>query len=229
MSAEAPLLLALHSSSETLAVGMQALPWEGQPTGDPRLASFPLGRRLSNALLPCVEELLPAEQWPRLARLVVATGPGGFTGTRLTVVLARTLAQQLAIPLHGFSSFLLIARRLAAPGGPLGSDAEATEFWLHQELPRRGTVAGAYGCDLQAFGGMAERQVPRLFRPQEPLPWQTGGSATATSPLGFPAFVEPEADAAELLELGQLAHAAALGGPWGPVLPLYPTSPVEGL
>ena len=229
MSAEAPLLLALHSSSETLAVGVQALPWEGQPAGDLRLASFPLGRRLSNALLPCVEELLPAEQWPRLARLVVATGPGGFTGTRLTVVLARTLAQQLAIPLHGFSSFLLIARRLAAPGGPLNSDGAAATFWLHQELPRRGTVAGAYGRDPQAFGGMAEQQVPRLFRPQEPLPWQNLDGAEAVAPAAMPAQVEPEADAAELLALGELAHAADLSGPWGPVLPLYPTSPVEGL
>ena len=41
--------------------------------------------------------------------------------------------------------------------------------------------------------------------------------------------VEPEADVAELLALGQLAHGAGLSGPWGPVLPLYPTSPVEGL
>ena len=100
----APLLLALHSSSETLAVGLQPLDDAAAP---PQLASFPLGRRLSNELLPCLEQVLPAEHWGRLGRLVVATGPGGFTGTRLTVVLARTLAQQLACPLHGFSSTLL--------------------------------------------------------------------------------------------------------------------------
>jgi hypothetical protein len=41
--------------------------------------------------------------------------------------------------------------------------------------------------------------------------------------------VEPEADVAQLLALGQLAAAVHLPGPWGPVLPLYPTSPVEGL
>ena len=224
MSADAPLLLALHSSSETLAVGVQTLPFEGVAAGEQRAAAFPLGRRLSNALLPCVEELLPADQWPRLARLVVATGPGGFTGTRLTVVFARTLAQQLAIPLHGFSSFLLMARRLVALGGPLDAESAATGFWLHQELPRRGTVAGAYGVDPEAFGGVAEQQVPRLFRAQEPLPWDCHPPLCA-----LPALVEPEADVAELLALGQLAHADALSGPWGPVLPIYPTSPVEGL
>jgi hypothetical protein len=41
--------------------------------------------------------------------------------------------------------------------------------------------------------------------------------------------VDPEADTAELLALGQAAAAAQLPGPWAPVLPLYPTSPVEGL
>ena len=221
MGAAPPLLLALHSSSESLGLGVQVLPQDGAPAAPPRLASLPLGRRLSNGLLPALEELLPAAQWPQLARLAVATGPGGFTGTRLTVVLARTLAQQLAIPLHGFSSFLLMARRLA---GPAGAMAGQPCFWLQQELPRRGTVAGCYGPDPQAFGGMAELALPRLFRPGEPLPWQ----GAVPQPV-LPAVVEPQADAAELLSLGLLAHGAALAGPWQPVLPLYPTSPVEGL
>jgi len=229
MSAGPPLLLALHSSSETLAVGLQALPGLDAPAGLVRLASFPLGRQLSNALLTSVEQLLPAQEWPRLGRLVVATGPGGFTGTRLTVVLARTLAQQLAIPLHGISSFQLMARRLAQPQGPM---AGLPRFWLQQELPRRGTVAGCYGPDPQALGGMGELALPRLFRPGEPLPWQgatEGVSEEASWQPVLPAVVDPEADVAELLALGQLAHAAALPGPWQPVLPLYPTSPVEGL
>lgn len=225
MSTSPPLLLALHSSSESLAVGVQPLPDPPCPasrsTPESQVASFPLGRQLSRELLPCVEQLLPAEQWPRLARLVVATGPGGFTGTRLTVVLARTLAQQLDIPLHGYGSFLLMARRLAAPPGPLAGQAR---FWLQQELPRRGSVAGLYGPDAQAFGGIAELQSPRLFPPGEPLPWLLDPAEPA-----WPALVEPEADVAGLLALGQLAHAAGQAGPWGPVLPLYPTSPVEGL
>jgi tRNA threonylcarbamoyladenosine biosynthesis protein TsaB len=221
MSVAAPLLLALHSSSETLGLGVEPLLSAGTPGDGARLASHPLGRRLSNALLPCLEDLLPAEHWPRLARLVVATGPGGFTGTRLTVVLARTLAQQLAIPLHGFSSFLLMARRLGADASAM---AAQPRFWLQQELPRRGIVAGCYGADPQACGGMAELMEPRLFRPGEPLPWQLAGAGPA-----LPALVDPLADVAELLALGRLAHQRDLAGPWQPVLPLYPTSPVEGL
>ncbi|MFZ9149213.1 tRNA (adenosine(37)-N6)-threonylcarbamoyltransferase complex dimerization subunit type 1 TsaB [Vulcanococcus sp.] len=211
-SSQSSLLLALHSSSETLGVGVQA------PGAEPRIASFPLGRQLSNDLLPCVEELLPAEHWPQLGRLVVATGPGGFTGTRLTVVLARTLAQQLSIPLHGFSSFLLMARRHWAmqPWPP------HQRLWLQQPLPRRGVVAGAYSPDPQALGGVAEALEPRLYRSGEAWP----GDGSGDEPC-LEAVVEPQADVRQLLELGQLADAAGLPGPWEPVLPLYPTSPVE--
>jgi len=207
------LLLALHSSSETFALAVQALT-DDHPA---QVASFPLGRRLSNELLACVEELLPADQWPRIGRLVVATGPGGFTGTRLTVVFARTLAQQLAIPLHGYSSFLLMAHRLAAPGQVM---AEVPRFWLTQELPRRGVVAGCYGPAAPGgLGELAELEPPRLFRAGDGLPAEPRQ----------PAVVDPEADALQLLQLGQRAAAAQLPGPWQPVLPLYPTSPVDGL
>ena len=135
-----PWLLALHSSSDSLGVGLQRL----GATQPERLESFPLGRSLSNRLFDCLESVLPADAWPRLGRLAVATGPGGFTGTRLTVVLARTLAQQLALPLDGISSFQLMAGRLLA--GPRPPSA-AGPFWLLQELPRRGVVAGLYGVD----------------------------------------------------------------------------------
>ena len=173
-----------------------------------RVASFPLGRRLSNELLPCVEQLLPAERWPQIGRLVVATGPGGFTGTRLTVVLARTLAQQLQVPLDGVSSFLLAARRLGIQ--------EPT--WLVQELPRRGVVAGLYG-PAGAGGTLTELEPPRLFGPGTAVPPGVQVPATALLPD----------DVDQLLELSLLAHAQGLAAPWQPVLPSYPTSPVAGL
>ena len=132
------------------------------------------------------------------------------------MVLARTLAQQLQIPLHGFGSFLLMARRLAEAGVLTG---DQPRFWLRQTLPRRGIVAGAYRLDAAALGGIRETDAPRLFRPEEEGP---GGEP------GAPAEVDAEQDVRQLLALGCLAHAAALPGPWESVLPLYPTSPVDG-
>ncbi len=210
-----PWLLALHSTSEVLGLGLAPLApsseVSAQEAQSPCIRSHSLGRRLSNDLLTCVEELLPAQQWRKLGRLAVATGPGGFTGTRVTVVFARTLAQQLALPLDGFSSFLLIAHRLRQR-----AEVGDQPFWLLQELPRRGIVAGCYAVDEWALGGIAEREAPRLYGQLTDLP---------PGPR-LEARVDPAADVDQLLRLSGLAATAGSTAPWADVLPLYPTSPV---
>lgn len=209
-------LLALHSSEAGLAVGLQPLARPGQPPAAPRLAHFPLERDLANQLFACVESVLPASAWPRLGRLAVATGPGGFTGTRISLALARTLAQQLAVPLDGFSSFLLIARRLTRQ--PL---EPPPRFWLVRTLPRHGLVAGLYGHPEAGAPdeGVVELLAPRLYRDS------ADPAALAAAPQ-WPASCQLPEDVAELLLLSQAAAARGCPGPWAPVLPLYPTSPV---
>lgn len=207
------VVLALHSSSDVLGVGVAPLIAPGSPCPEAggigiRSQAFPLGRALSNQLFAAVETVLPADQWTRIGRLAVALGPGGFTGTRLTVVMARTLAQQLAVPLDGVGSFLLMARRLQLQ--------EPT--WLVQTLPRRGVVAGCYGPDPAAWSGMAELAAPKLYPDLAALP----------AGPHCPAVVELPADVEQLLALACLAAADPdrQPAPWQPVLPLYPTSPV---
>ncbi len=221
---QGPWLLALHSSGDSLGVALQPL-GGSQP---PRLAAFPLGRALANELLACVEAVLPASDWRQLGRLAVATGPGGFTGTRLTVTLARTLAQQLGLPLDGIGSFLLIARRLQR----LGALPAAGALWLVQELPRRGLVAGLYAAPKPGQP-IRELLAPRLYPDGAAL---VAAETTLASP-GFcpsaaslprcPAQVQQPEDVAELLRFSQEAAAAGLPAPWPSVVPLYPTSPVE--
>ncbi|MFY8149200.1 MAG: tRNA (adenosine(37)-N6)-threonylcarbamoyltransferase complex dimerization subunit type 1 TsaB [Prochlorococcaceae cyanobacterium] len=205
-------LLALHSSSETFAVA--ARPLEG--AGEVMARAFPLGRSLSNQLLPCVETVLPAGHWPRIRRLAVATGPGGFTGTRLSVVFARTLAQQLGLPLDGACSFSLIAERLLAEGKAPPHDP----FWLVQVLPRRGVVAGLYAAAPERPGGVEEQRPPRLHPGEELLQELEPGAVRLPAEASLPADVE------RLLERSRQAALASLAAPWQPVLPLYPTSPV---
>ena len=81
-----PLLLALHSCSDSF--GMALL--DPQSGAEPLVQAHPDGRGLSNSLISRVQGLLPPERWPQLQGLAVATGPGGFTGTRLTVCLLYT-------------------------------------------------------------------------------------------------------------------------------------------
>lgn len=198
------LLLALHSSSPVLGVALLDL---DRPDAPPALQAFDLGRALSNQLFDSIEQLLPAARWSELGRLAVATGPGGFTGTRLTVVLARTLAQQLQLPLDGVCSFALVAARLAL--------SEPT--WLCQNLPRRGTVAGLYQADSAAVCGVAELAAPRLFPVGTELP---------PGPCAAAAVQIPD-DLLPLLRWSAAQAAAASPAPWQLVLPLYPTSPVD--
>jgi tRNA threonylcarbamoyl adenosine modification protein YeaZ len=203
--ARAGTVLALHSSGSQLGVGMRWLDCS-QPD---RIRSFDRGRALANALLTCVEEVCPASEWSTLARLAVATGPGGFTSTRLTVVLARTLAQQLAVPLDGVGSLALVARRMGLHG----------PSWLVQELPRRGLVAGLYGPDPDRSGAMREWLSPRLHA--------DGSALQALRPAPcLPVVENVQADTLALLDLASAAHAQAVAAPWQPVLPIYPTSPV---
>lgn len=200
-----PLLLALHSCSD--AFGMALLDPE-QPGVEPLVQVHPDGRGLSNSLILRVQALLPPERWPQLQGLAVATGPGGFTGTRLTVVLARTLAQQLDCPLLGVSSYALMAPRLERQLPP---SLRGEPFWITQELPRRGLVGGQYQISADQ---VQELSLPTLL-PQGASP--------------HPA-VEAQLDVAEdvgrLLQLLQRSHGTGAAMPWAEVLPIYPTSPV---
>lgn len=205
-------LLALHSSTETFGVALQPL---GQRDGPRVLEAFPLGRALSNDLMPCVEAVLPAREWPHLARLAVATGPGGFTGTRLSVAMARTLCQQLGLPLDGISSFQLVARRL------LGENPTSEPVILSQVLPRHGMVAGLYRMDPDSPGGVAELVPPRLYRQEDELHGVLGNHSHV------PAQPQLPEDVGELLTISQETARLGRPAPWASVVPLYPTSPVE--
>lgn len=204
-------LLALHSSSDTFGVALQPL---GQQEVPPAIQAFPLGRALANDLLPCVEAVLPARQWKQLARVVVATGPGGFTGTRLTVAMARTLCQQLGLPLDGISSFHLMARRL------LVENPTSEPVTLCQELPRHGVVAGLYRLDSTSPGGVAELNPPQLYRQEDDLVRVLGHHSRYAAQPQLPS------DAQELLAISQERARLGWPAPWVSVVPLYPTSPV---
>jgi tRNA threonylcarbamoyladenosine biosynthesis protein TsaB len=200
-----PLLLALHSCSNSF--GMALLDPE-QPGAGPLVQVHPDGRGLSNSLISRVQALLPPERWPQLQGLAVATGPGGFTGTRLSVVMARTMAQQLACPLLGVSSYSLMAPRLELQ---LPQSMQGQPFWVTQELPRRGVVGGEYQISA---GQVHELSLPTL------LPQGSSPQPAVQVQLDVAADVE------RLLQLLQRSHGAGAAMPWAEVLPIYPTSPV---
>jgi tRNA threonylcarbamoyl adenosine modification protein YeaZ len=95
--------LALHTSSPALGFAI------GSNADDVRSQTWDLGRETSNYLHPYLLEFLSPQTWQDLGWIAVANGPGGFTGTRLAVVTARTLGQQLNLPVFTISSLAAIA------------------------------------------------------------------------------------------------------------------------
>lgn len=72
------------------------------------LISNPDHRQFAASLImPTLTVLLQQANWQKsdLEAIVVGVGPGGFTGTRIAVVTARTLSQSLYLPLLGISRF----------------------------------------------------------------------------------------------------------------------------
>lgn len=95
--------LALHTSTPQLGIAI------ANYAGDHRRQIWDLGRGLASQLHQYLSEMLAPQTWQDLEFIAVAQGPGGFTGTRIGVVTARTIAQQLEIPLFGISNLAAVA------------------------------------------------------------------------------------------------------------------------
>jgi len=95
--------LALHTTSPQLGLALQ------DETGNTRSQTWNLGRETSSQLHHLLATFIQPLSWQDLSWLAVAKGPGGFTGTRLGMVTARILAQQLNLPLFAISTLAAVA------------------------------------------------------------------------------------------------------------------------
>jgi tRNA threonylcarbamoyladenosine biosynthesis protein TsaB len=170
------LLLALDTSTAVAAVAVLR--------GGALLAERSLSaeRNHSVHLLTTVQELLRSlELRPRqLGGIAVGAGPGSYTGVRVAVSAAKTLAWTLGVPLAGVSTLAALAlgahRRAsaAAPSAPAAAaqapdaPAAAGRRWLVPLLNARRVQAftAVYEVDGNTVGGLAERAADgvRLVR-----------------------------------------------------------------
>jgi tRNA threonylcarbamoyladenosine biosynthesis protein TsaB len=157
----------------------------------------------------------------QLSAVAVATGPGSFTGLRVGVCAARTLAQALGIPLLGLPSFAVLAWSQAAPGEYLwiATDARAGELY-----------AASYG---RTESGLQVRAAPHVLPASVALEEWTrrralGERALVDAGAARSLNLAPGSAADELVpraaDLARLAERElALAGPHDPasVEPLY--------
>ena len=79
-----------------------------------------MGRGQAERLMPLLEEVLHrgGAGWSDLTRIGVGTGPGNFTGIRISVSAARGLSLSLGIPAVGISGFDVIEQETTTPHIP---------------------------------------------------------------------------------------------------------------
>ena len=206
-------LLALHSTSESFGIAVKDI--EEKETII-KSEVFNIGRALSNKLFSCIETILPRKFWKQIIRISVAKGPGSYTSTRLTISMARTIAQQINCSLDSMSSFQIMAPRLYKY---LDQNQNFNPFWIKDTLPRRGIIAGKYklikihkDSDFHEF---SEIISPQLISNDEEI----NPSIKASNNI--------EKDIISLINFSEYCQKSNLHSNWRTILPIYPTSPID--
>lgn len=126
------MILAIDTATSQVSV---AFGRAGRVLGEVRIDG---GRRHAEQLGPAIAYLAGelGIDFARLAGVAVGTGPGLYTGLRVGVTTARTMAQTLAIPIVGISSLDLVAypwrtthRRVVAVLDARRREVFAARYW----------------------------------------------------------------------------------------------------
>ncbi|GAB1544073.1 tRNA (adenosine(37)-N6)-threonylcarbamoyltransferase complex dimerization subunit type 1 TsaB [Scytonema sp. NUACC21] len=205
--------LALHTTTPELGLAVSNF------AGDTRSQVWKLERELSSLLHQYLIEFIKPQTWADLGFIAVAKGPGGFTGTRIGVVTARTLGQQLGIPVFAISNLAAVA----------WFKARASEGWGEQaiavQMPaQRGQVFGAiYQPTLDGSG--LDILLPDAAI--APVAWQEKLVNWNTSYQLIEAQSGLAATVPSILELAYLEWQRGKRPNWSDALPFYGQHPVE--
>jgi len=171
---------------------------------------------LCNNLINDLNEFISKENLQKVNKISVSIGPANFNASRLIVVLARTISQQINCPLNGFSSFEIMARRIALKNNIF---TNKKSFWIYKKLKRKGLIAGKYEiCHKEKNSSdlvIRETVLPKVVEELE------------SKELFLEANYDDKEDLKELLDLSNKNFLNANVNAWHKVLPLYPNSPIN--
>ena len=171
---------------------------------------------LCNNLINDLNKFISKENLQKIEKLSVSIGPANFNASRLVVVLARTISQQINCPLDSFSAFEIMAKRIASKNNIFKNKKS---FWIYKKLKRKGLIAGKYeiyhkekdSSDLV----IRETVLPKVVKELE------------SKELTFEANYDDKEDLKELLNLANKNLLNSNLDSWRKVLPLYPISPIN--
>ena len=213
--------LAIHTTSPQLGLMLQTVDPNAEHSVE-RHQVWDLGREVSSHLHVKMIEFIAPYRWQDLSFVAVAKGPGGFTGTRIGVVAARTLAQQLEIPLFGVSTLAALA---------VSQLSENKDVAVMMPAKREAVFGGIYRSDgsgdLKAM--IEDAVIPeaewqqKLEAWEHPLQWVTTdmGEGIADSVVGVMQLAKTRWDG-----VGQ-AFSTENRPDWSSVMPFYGQHPVN--
>ena len=171
---------------------------------------------LCNNLINDLNKFISNENLQKINKLSVSIGPANFNASRLIVVLARTISQQINCPLDRFSSFEIMAKRIASKNNIFKNKKS---FWIYKKLKRKGFIAGKYEiCHNEKNSAnliIRETVLPKVVEELE------------IQELSFEAIYDDKEDLKELLDLSNKNLLNSNVDSWRKVLPLYPISPIN--
>ena len=171
---------------------------------------------LCNNLIVDLTLFIKKENFKKIDKISVSIGPANFNASRQIIVLARTLAQQIQCSLDSFSSFKLMAKRIAIKNN---IDSHKQTFWIYKKLKRRGYIAGKYEIYIsektKKIIGIKEKIIPKIY---EEL--KEGESF-------YQAEYNDLDDLKELLNLSNKNSQHSDSNSWDKVLPLYLIPPIN--
>jgi len=171
---------------------------------------------LCNNLINDLNKFISKENIQKINKLSVSIGPANFNASRLIVVLARTISQQINCPLESFSSFELMAKRIASKNNIF---TNKQSFWIYKKLKRKGFIAGKYKiCNHEQKNTdlvIQEIVLPKVIQELD------------SKELFFEANYEDKEDLRELLDSSNKNFLNTDVNSWQKVLPLYPISPIN--
>ncbi len=171
---------------------------------------------LCNNLIDDLNKFISKKTLQKVQKISVSIGPANFNASRLIVVLARTISQQIKCPLDSFSSFEIMAKRIALENNIF---TNKQSFWIYKKLKRKGFIAGKYEiCNNEKTSSnvfIRETVIPKVFKEFD------------SKELFFEANYDDEDDLKELLDLSNKNLLNTNLNSWQKVLPLYPISPIN--
>ena len=171
---------------------------------------------LCNNLIVDFTNFISKENLKRIDKISVSIGPSNFNASRQIIVLARTLAQQINCSVVSFSSFELMAKRIAIKNNIYSNK---NSFWIFKKLKRRGYIAGKYEiCICKKTNKditIKEKIIPKIFK------------ELTNIESSYEAEYSDIEDLKELLNLSNKNLSNKNFNTWDKVLPLYPISPIN--